>query len=145
SKTGKVLTVLLSSHPVTIEGELHFLSAGVDISARKEAEARLVESERRFRESEARFSTAFRTSPLLMTIARLEDARFVEVNPAFVNMLGLKREDVIGQDSLGLDLWLDREARASFFQRLKQERVMSNLECQMRGREGLIHTMQLSA
>src|SRR5688572_32076397 len=54
---GRLLTVLLSSQPVEIGGTPHFMTAGVDITARKEAEAKLLERERQLRESEARMST----------------------------------------------------------------------------------------
>ena len=51
-------------------------------------QAILQESEARLRESEARFSTAFQASPVITTIARLKDARFVEVNEAFLKLNG---------------------------------------------------------
>src|SRR5262249_19657207 len=142
---GRIFTVLLSSHPVEFDGVLHFMSAGVDITARKEAEARLIESERRLRESEARFSTAFNASPLLMTIARLDDSKFVEANPAFIEMTGLERAGIVGKSSLDLGLWIDEEARAGFFERLRRERVLRNIECQVRNGAGGIRTMQISA
>ena len=67
-----------------------------DITARKEVEAQLIASERQLRESEARFSKAFQTSPVLMTIARLADGKLVEVNPAFTKHIGLERGEIIG-------------------------------------------------
>lgn len=141
---GRVLTVLLSTQPVDIGGTPHFLSAGVDITARKEAEAKLVASERQLRESEARFGKAFQTNPVLMTIARLDDGKFVEVNPAFMKHIGFDRTEIIGKDSRELDLWVDLNARADFFGKLKQHRLIRDVECQIRTRRGTIHTMELS-
>ncbi len=50
SRNGEVLTVLLSSQPVDIAGVPHLLSAAVDITARKEAEAELLKNLERERE-----------------------------------------------------------------------------------------------
>jgi len=108
---GTMPTVLMSSHRVEMGGVLHYLSAGVDITQRKAAEAKLLERERQLRESEARFAKAFQTSPVLMTIARLEDGKFVEVNPAFMQHIGYDRREIIGRDSRELGLWVDLEAR----------------------------------
>jgi PAS domain S-box-containing protein len=116
-----------------------------DISERKKAESELRASEVRLRESEARFSTAFHASPVLMTIATLNDTRFVEVNEAFMQTLGLKRTEVIGRNSLELSLWLSENERARFFERLKEEGSLRNVEAQTRGRYGMVHTMQISA
>lgn len=141
---GRVLTVLLSTQPVDIGGTPHFLSAGVDITARKEAEAKLVENERQLRESEARFGKAFQTNPVLMAIARLDDGKFVEINPAFMKHIGFDRAEIIGRDSRELDLWVDLNARSDFFGKLKRDHLIRDVECQIRTRRGTIHTMELS-
>jgi PAS domain-containing protein len=78
-----------------------------DISVRKRAEDELRHSEARLRESEARFSTAFRASPVLVTISRLSDARFVEANDAFVRWIGLSHDRIVGHGSRELDIWMD--------------------------------------
>lgn len=144
AKDGGVRTVLLSSDLVEIDGVPHSITAGVDLTARKEAEAKLVESERRLRETENRLSTAFRASPVVMTIAPLDGGRFVEVNPAFVRLSGWKREEIIGRSSIELNLWVRTEERARFFERLQRDRVVRNFETELRHRQGTVRTFQLS-
>jgi len=141
---GKILTILLSSHRVESDGATYYLTAGVDITARKEAEAKLLESERQLRESQARFGAAFNTSPVLMTIARLADAKFVEVNDAFVEVTGWTRKELIGHDSKELKLWVDLDERQRFFNLLRRNLVVRNFECQTIDRHGKIYTMHLS-
>ena len=115
-----------------------------DITKRKKAEAKLRESQARLRESEARFNTAFKASPVLMSIATLNDGRFVEVNDAFIQALGLNRADVVGRNALELSLWVKEEDRTNFYERLARERSLRDIEAQGRGRDGTVHTMQIS-
>lgn len=142
---GRVLTVLLSTQPVDIGGVPHFLSAGVDITARKEAETRLLEGERALRESEARFSTAFQTSPVFMTISRLRDTRWVEVNDAFVRLTGWERAALIGRSPAEVGLWTDLKDREKLLEQLKRDGELRDVEVQLRDRAGTPHTIQLSS
>jgi PAS domain-containing protein len=81
------------------------VSLALEESNRARLELLLRESEARPRESEERFSTAFRLVPLNITILRLGDGKFVEANDAFVRWLGLDRRKIIGHDSQELEIW----------------------------------------
>ena len=144
AKDGQLRTALVSAELTDIDGEPHVQTVGLDITERKYAEEKLRESELQLRESEARFSSAFHASPLLMTIARLDDARFVEVNEAFVQLTGWDRAELIGHDSEELGLWVDLNERRRFFTQLKRDGVLRNFECQTLDRQGKVHTMHLS-
>jgi len=116
-----------------------------DITVRKRAEAELRQSEARLRESEERFRTAFRVSPLNMTILRLSDAKFVEANDAFVRWLGLDRDRILGHDSRELDIWLNLEDREKFLAELRRTGSLRDVECCLRSRRGTVHTLLQSA
>jgi len=116
-----------------------------DISERKKAEAQLRASEARLRESEARFSTAFHASPVLITVARLKDKEFVEVNEAFLSWMGLERAEIVGRNSEELDLWANLDERKGFFAELQRTRSLRNIESQLRRRDGAIRTVLISA
>jgi PAS domain S-box-containing protein len=116
-----------------------------DITARKRAEAELRESEARLRESEERFRTAFRLSPLNITILRFSDAKFVEANDAFVRWLGLDRDRIVGHDSRELDIWLNLEDREKFLAELRRNGSLRDVECRLRSRRGTVHTLLQSA
>ncbi len=47
--------------------------------------------------SEELFSKAFHSSPTIMTIASLDDERYIEVNQAYEKATGYYRFDVIGK------------------------------------------------
>ncbi len=76
--------------PIQLGGRQLLQAVCNDITVRKRAEEELRKSEARLRESEARFSTAFRASPVNITISRLSDAKFIEANDAFVRWFGLE-------------------------------------------------------
>ena len=67
------------------------VSLALEESNRAHSEQLLREGEARLRESEGRFSTAFRLVPLNITILRLRDAKFVEANDAFVPTSSARR------------------------------------------------------
>ena len=113
--------------------------------SRQRAEEELRQSEARLRESEARFSTAFRASPVLITISRLSDARFIEANDAFLRWIGLSHDRIVGHDSEELGMWLNHEERTKFLADLERNGSLSEVECQVRSRRGSVHTMLLSA
>lgn len=61
-----------------------------DVASRKRAEEAL-------RRSEEKFSKAFETSPAMITIVRISDRQYLEVNQAFEKYTGFQRSEVIGQ------------------------------------------------
>ncbi|MBK8768332.1 MAG: PAS domain S-box protein, partial [Burkholderiaceae bacterium] len=71
-----------------------------DITDRKRAEAAL-------RDSEARAQTLFKTSPLGITVTRVEDRRVVDVNDAWLEMTGFGRDEVLGRTFAELAVWRD--------------------------------------
>jgi PAS domain S-box-containing protein len=116
-----------------------------DISERKQAEAELRASAARLRESEARFSAAFRASPVLITIARMSDGRFVEVNEAFLNWGGYQREEIIGRTSTDLGLWVNLPEREEFWRELQRAGSIRHQERNVRDKHGAISPMLISA
>jgi PAS domain S-box-containing protein len=57
------------------------------------------------RASEEKFAKAFRLSPMFISISTVEDARYVEVNDAFLRGTEHTRGDVIGHTAYELGLW----------------------------------------
>ncbi|MBI4630340.1 MAG: PAS domain S-box protein, partial [Chloroflexi bacterium] len=68
-----------------------------DITDRKRAEEAL-------RLSEERFSKAFYVSPAGLTITRITDGKFIDVNDSFLRMFEFTREEAIGHTSIELNI-----------------------------------------
>jgi PAS domain S-box-containing protein len=90
---------------------LYWQGIKVDITKRKEAEAKA-------RQSEERFSKAFRASPIAISITRVSDGMFTDVNDSFLHLLGYKREEVLGRTALDLNIYRNAKQRVSFIQKL---------------------------
>lgn len=98
----------------------------------------------RLRRSEERFAKAFKLSPLHMSITRLSDGTFLEVNRA-TGLQGLPSEERIGRSSLAIGSWPTPEARAAFVARLQQDGRVHGLETQMRHKDGSLIDVRLWA
>lgn len=68
-------------------------------------------SEKRLRETEQRFSTAFEHSPAPLVLSEIESGRLIDVNDRWVKMLGFTREEQIGRTSKAVGIWQDPEVR----------------------------------
>lgn len=114
------------------------IGIGVDITGRKDAEEKI-------RQSEEKFSTAFRMSPDSINISRLEDGMYLEINEGFTAIMGYSSEETIGKTSLALNIWVNPEDKARLVNELKEHGVVLNAEARFRRKDGSILTGNMSA
>ena len=128
-KDGSVIDVEVSVYPMELEGCQVLYASSRDISERKRIEQAL-------QASEARYRTAFQTSLDAVNINRLSDGMYIEVNEAFLEIMGYKREEVIGHRSLELNIWSDAEDRHHLVETLRQDSRCRNLEALFNKKNG---------
>jgi PAS domain S-box-containing protein len=104
---GSTKCVIVAGQPIELSDEQCMLLTFADLEPRRRAEKSL-------RQSEERFSKAFKLSPVASAISRLEGFRFIEVNAAFTSLTGYGQEQIIGRSAPDLKLWIDGDARATF-------------------------------
>jgi PAS domain S-box-containing protein len=110
---------------------------------RQQALRRKTETE--LRRSEEKFSKSFRQSPLAVSIISTKDGRYIDVNEAFEQQTGWRRDEVIGRTALDIDLWVDRAQRASFFKELQAMGNVRDVEVALRKKDGEIREIRKSA
>ncbi|MBA4417231.1 MAG: hypothetical protein C0392_04880 [Syntrophus sp. (in: bacteria)] len=109
-------------HAIAIEGVV------TDITERKFAEQAL-------QESESKFSAAFMKSGIPMTITTISGGQYIDVNEAFSKTMGLTREEIIGNTSVGIG-YITTEQRSLFLNELNKKGYVENFELQVKIRAG---------
>jgi PAS domain S-box-containing protein len=102
-------------------------------------------SEQTDKRSEAGLATAFSLGPVILTITRLADGRFVEVNERFLSVTGYTREEVLGRTPLEIGLWVNPGQRADGLKRLRESQPVREIEADFRMKSGEVRTCLMSA
>ena len=138
TKSGEIRTWWCSADIINIGGEKHMLAVATDITDRKKAQEAL-------RESEEKFSKAFHASPVSVSISRLNDGKFIEVNESFLRDNGYTRKEIIGYSSAELNIWATPGTRDRIIHILSERGRIYNEQVQFRTKSGHIRTGLVSA
>ena len=137
AKDGRILTVMFTVEVIEFEGEPCRLCLFSNITERHQAEEIL-------KKSEQRFATLFRANPAPLSLVKMSDSRFLDINEAHIRLFGGSREEVIGHTAQELGYWLDLEERAEVMRRLRSEGFVHNRETRFRTRDGRLITTLLN-
>ena len=105
------------------------LGMAVDITERKLSEEAL-------KKSEEKFSKAFRESPMALTVTRVKDDRYIDVNDTYEQMTGWRRDEIIGRTPFDLKLWVDPAQRSEMAKEIQTKGTVRNLEFRFRRKDG---------
>jgi two-component system, sensor histidine kinase and response regulator len=87
-------------------------------------------------DSEARFTTAFQSSPAGLVIMSYPGGSIVDVNNAWLKILGFDRQEMIGHHPLDLGIWNSPAAREAMYQEIFSSGKVTNYETVMRRKSG---------
>ena len=99
---------------------ISLIGMDVDITAHRAVQDAL-------QSSEAKYTTFYQTLPDPAGISRMSDGCYIDVNPAFCELLGHRRDDVIGRTSLALKIWANETERAKLVDAFKQDGKVDRL------------------
>ncbi|MBF6571623.1 MAG: PAS domain S-box protein [Candidatus Binataceae bacterium] len=163
SRSGEVRPHLLSASLLDLGGEPHVVTTARDISNLKRAEEDLLatrealsarvealshsqlqltleiaerkQADMRLHESAATLRTIFEASLDAISVRRLRDNCYLDVNPEFLKLTGRTREELIGRPDLSHRLW-GRAQTQRFDERLRREHVKRNYEALVSRKDG---------
>ena len=97
------------------------------------------------RESENKFATVFRSSPIALTLVSAMDGTFVDVNDAFLASTGYSLDEVIGRTSEALGIFADKDECERLASALKEKQRVYGIELKCRIKTGEIQTCLFSS
>ena len=98
----------------------------------------------KIKESEYTFETIFQTNPDSVTVTRIDDGAYLQVNNSFLKITGYKLEEIIGRTSVELKIWVDTNDRKKLLNELEQNGKIENFEVKFRMKDGSIITGLIS-
>jgi PAS domain S-box-containing protein len=93
-------------------------------------------AEEALRNSEEKFSKAFEASPAMISIVRIKDRRYLEINRAFERHIGYLRTEVLSQSIAEVGRWPDLRSLKHAFERVLAQGSVRNLEARLRTKSG---------
>lgn len=104
-----------------------------------------IKAESAIKISEEKFSKAFNTRAVMMAITTFEEGRYIDVNEAFLQTTGLKRENVIGHSSKDVGIYQKPNIREKLISQMASSGRLSEQELQIKNTKGDILTCLFSA
>ncbi|MFY9676846.1 MAG: PAS domain S-box protein [Terriglobales bacterium] len=137
-KDGSVIDVEITSHSLKFRGLDAELILAHDVTARRKSEQQL-------RQSQERFAKAFRSSPFGITISSEADGRYLDINPAFLELMGYELDDMLGRTTAELKIWADLEQRKLMIDQLKSNQRVMPMRVRFRTSSGQYRQVELAA
>jgi two-component system, cell cycle sensor histidine kinase and response regulator CckA len=89
-----------------------------------------------WRQSNERFFKIFDATSNPMAITRVKDGLVLDLNQAFADFSGFKRDELVGQASAVFDLFMDSAQRDATVRRLREQGKIADLEVRVHTKDG---------
>ena len=127
---------------------------GVDDFVWKEEDAAVIadrlemlcrlQSKGSIRYEEEKFSKAFHSQVALMAISTLREGRFLDVNEAFLDLLGYNKEEIIGKTAWELSLYEDTGLRQEILRQMKHKGRITGKDLRIRTKNNQVRSGRAS-
>ena len=140
SKAGKKLIIELSLYPIkNWQNEtIAYIGINKDRTGEREVLSRL-------HQSEDKFEKAFKASPDAISISRLSDGLYADINEGFTRLTGYTRKELMGKTTFDISLWYDKEDRQTLIRKLREYGFVKDVGVKFRRKDGTIRSGTMSA
>lgn len=91
------------------------------------------------------YRQVFHASPDYISISRLSDGKYLDVNPGYESFTGYTRDEVIGKTSTALGIWPDVDVRNEFVAALHARGELRGFPTRLRTKAGEVRQVEVSA
>jgi PAS domain S-box-containing protein len=95
--------------------------------------------------AEERFAKIFRVGPGSITISRMADGKYIDVNDEWYRWSGYTREETIGQTAMDIQVWAEPSERARLIEAIHRNGSVRNFETRLRRKSGEVADIVLAA
>lgn len=92
-------------------------------------------AEEALKESIEKFTVAFNSAPIMLTISSLENGEYLEANEQFLNTSEFSRDDIIGHTSVELG-WVTKSDREKLLEMMLRDGKIHELDLTLRSKSG---------
>ena len=135
---GSVIWLECFASRVTWNGQPASLAWLLDITDRKRTEEALSRSEKLF-------TAVFHATPAMLALSRLDDGRFIDVNHRFLQVVGYRREAIVGRTECELGLFVDPDLPSRIVAGLRADAPQRDLIAAIHTRTGEVREISVSA
>lgn len=137
-KSGEIRDVLMSAELIEVEGVQCLLSMAQDITARKQAEEKI-------RESEETYRNLFHNAQVGLFRTRISDGKILESNEPLARMFGYDDRETFNAEYVSLQNYVDPGTRERMVHELQENGTVQNFQARFYRRDGSTFWAQSSA
>ncbi len=90
------------------------------------------------------FARAFKACPAALAITRMADGKFLEINTAYIQIMGYEPHETLGRTTTEMDIYVNPRERNLLMQQLQDQGCVRDYELQVRNKSGDIRTLLVS-
>jgi len=133
---GSTFLAAASSRPIEFEGVDAVISGVVDLTEKKEAEAKIEQQRYALEQSEQRFRTIAEGHPVPLAIVRRSDQKMLYASPPLAKLLGISLDNLYDVDLR--DFYATHDDRRRLAEILAEQQLAENLEVDVRLADGSV-------
>ncbi len=130
-KNNETFDVEVIGIPVNYKGKPAIQTIVRDITERKRVEKAL-------QESELKFNTVFRFSPVSILLTSVPDGKIIDANELFLKYSGFKRNEVLGRTTIELGIYANDSDREKLLNDFQKKGFLNGYELDFRMKSGKI-------